>query len=183
MIMRLFTTKQIVSIDVATIQKAKDFAEKVVRTTNYSDSHQFDLNKIKDDHFISKIGEEAVRIIFEQLNRVVKGPDYAIYQEKQKSWDEDLYIDGVPLAVKTQKTTASARYGLSWTFQSSSYRKDPILTKPNAWVCFVECNDKNNFECTVYPPYQMQEIILREPKLDYLKGKKKVAYAQDLPIL
>jgi hypothetical protein len=182
--MRFFTTNQIVSIDVATIQKARDFAENVVKTTNYGDSNQFDLNKIKDDHFISKIGEEAVRIAFELSNKVVKGPDYAIYQQKQKSWDDDLYIDDIPLAVKTQKRTASERYGLSWTFQSSSYRKDPILTKPDAWVCFVECNDKNNsFECIVYPPYQMKEIILGEPKLDYLKGKKKVAYAQDLPTL
>lgn len=182
--MRIFTTKQIVSIDAATVQRAKSFAENVVKTTNYGDSNQFNLNKIKDDHFISKIGEEAVRIVFEQLNKHVKGPDYAIYQQKQKSWDDDLYIDNQPLAVKTQKRSASERYGLSWTFQASSFRKDPILTKPDAWVCFVECNDKDSsFECTVYPPYQMKELVLGEPKLDYLKGKKKVAYAKDLPKL
>lgn len=180
--MRDFFEKQQVDIDKATIQKAKEFAEKVVSTIDYGDSNQFDLNKIKDDHFISKIGEEAAKKVFESLGRSVKGPDYAIYKKNQKSWDDDLYIDNEGLAVKTQKRSAAERYGLSWTFQASSFRRDKILDKKDAWVCFVECNDKDNsFKCTVYPPYQMKELILGEPKLEHVKGKKKVAYASELP--
>jgi hypothetical protein len=91
-------------------------------TFNYEDSNQFNKEKIKQDHFISKLGEKAVRQSFEKFGKVVKGPDYTIYQQKQKSWKEDVYTDDFALAVKTQKKSAAIRYGLSWTFQSSSFR-------------------------------------------------------------
>jgi hypothetical protein len=46
------------------IQKARKFAADVVDTTNYSDSNQYSKQKINDDHFISKLGEEAARLAF-----------------------------------------------------------------------------------------------------------------------
>lgn len=182
--MRLFTKKQLVKIDAAHIKKARAFAAHVVGTVNYKDSNQSNLKKIEADHFVSKIGEEAVRKVFENLGRIVKGPDYEIYEMKKKSWDDDLYVDDVGLAVKTQKKSSADRYGLSWTFQASGYRTDPILKQPSSWVCFVLCDDRNpSLNCTVYPPLQMGELILGDPKLPHLKGKKKVAYAKDLPFL
>lgn len=164
------------------IEKARQFAKAVVETTNYSDSNQFSKQKITDDHFISKIGEEAVKIVFSNYG-MVKGPDYEIYQAKQKSWDEDLYINDLGLAVKTQKRTAALRYGLSWTFQAGSFRRDKILNNPEAWVCFVEYDDVNEGHlCYVYPSFQIKELKLRDPVLIKLKGHKKVAYASDFKI-
>jgi len=61
------------------------------------------MEKIIEDHFICKIGEEAVKIVFQNLAKKVMEPDYEIYQVKQKTWDEALKIDDVPIAVKTQK--------------------------------------------------------------------------------
>lgn len=180
MTMKLFTEPKTVKLSKDLIDLARKFAEEVVGTVNYRDSNQYNIAKIKNDHFVSKLGEEAVKLVFEAFDKKVIGPDYTIYRGKAKSWDEDLSIEGVPLAVKTQKKSAALRYGLSWTFQSSGYRTDPILKSPNSWVCFVECDDKNGYDCKVFPPYQVKELNFRDPKLAYLIGKKKVVYAEDL---
>ncbi|MDP1714786.1 MAG: hypothetical protein Q8L41_08575 [Anaerolineales bacterium] len=183
--MRYFVKVQTVVIDAGLVVKAKSFAKQVTPTIGspgggYRDTNQFNLQKIEKDHFVSKIGEEAVRIVFEQLGRRVQGPDYQIYKEKQKSWDSDLYIDGRGLAVKTQAASLAKKFGLSWTFQAGIYRKDPILNNLDAWVCFVEFNETTR-QCGVYPPYQIKELTFGEPKLDRLKGGKKVVYAESLP--
>ena len=185
--MRYFTTVQTAVLSPELIAKARDFAKLVTPTigspgSGYRDTNQFDLKKIENDHFVSKAGEEAVRIVFEKFGRQVKGPDYRIYEGKQKSWDSDLYIDGLGLAVKTQSTALSKRFGLSWTFQSGSQRRDPILSKPDAWVCFVEF-DPSNRQCRVFPPYQIKELTFGEPKLEKLKGSNKVVYVESLPAL
>ncbi|MEM9884885.1 MAG: hypothetical protein AAF849_03265 [Bacteroidota bacterium] len=159
--------------------KANNFAEEVVRTVNYKDSNQSNLAKIQQDHFVSKLGEEAVRQIYEQANWQVKGPDYTIYEGKRKSWEEDLFVDDIGLAVKTQKRTSADRYGLSWTFQCSERRKDPVLNHPLAWVCFVVFEDTTDKSCSVYPAMQIQELRFRPPKLKHLQNKKKVVYAED----
>jgi hypothetical protein len=179
--MKLFTYPQKVLIPPELIDLARDFAKKVVATVNYSDSNQSMIEKITDDHFVSKIGEEAVKSVFQKFGKSVIGPDYTIYDGKQKSWEEDLRIAGVPMAVKTQKKSAALKYGLSWTFQSSGFRDDPILNTPDAWVCLVESDDNNRYECRVFPPYRIKELIFKEPVLKRLKGKKKVIYARDLP--
>lgn len=180
--MHNFVEVQTVVVDKSLVVKAKDFAKKVSPTVGvpgkgYRDTHQLNLPKIEHDHFVSKLGEEAVRIVFEQLNRRVSGPDYRVYQGMQKSWDADLYIDGMGLAVKTQTVLSAKRFGLSWTFQAGAYRKDPILDHPEAWVCFVEV-DETTYRCRVYPPCQIRDLKFGEPKLDKLKGTKKVVYAE-----
>ncbi len=185
--MRHFVEVQTVVIGGDLVVKAKNFAKQVTPTigspgSGYRDTHQFNLQKIENDHFVSKVGEEAVRIVFEQFGRQVQGPDYQIYEGKQKSWDSDLYIDGIGVAVKTQGTSLAKKFGLSWTFQAGIYRKDPILNNLGAWVCFVEFNE-TTCQCRVYPPYQIKELTFGEPKLDKLKGSKKVVYAKSLPVI
>jgi len=185
--MRYFVSVQTIVIEPNLIVKAKGFARQVTPTigspgSGYRDTNQFNLQKIENDHFVSKVGEEAVRIVFEKCSRQVQGPNYQIYAGKQKSWDSDLYIDGFGLAVKTQATSLAKKFGLSWTFQAGTYRKDPILNNSNAWVCFVEFNETIR-QCRVYPPYQIKELKFGEPKLDKLKGTKKVVYAENLPII
>jgi hypothetical protein len=185
--MRFFTTVQVAALSAELVVKARDFARQVTPTIGspgggYRDTNQFDLRKIKNDHFVSKVGEEAVRVVFEKLGRQVQGPDYRVYEGKQKSWDSDLYVDGLGLAVKTQSVSLSKKFGLSWTFQSGAYRRDPILNTPDAWVCFVEFNEPIR-QCRVFPPYQIRELTFGEPKLEKLKGSKKVVYAGSLPPL
>ncbi len=178
--MKYYNSIQKVQVDQEAVEKALKFAKSVVSTTNYSDSHQESIEKITNDHFISKIGEEAVRIVFSRYTQV-QGPDYAIYHGKLKSWDDDLYINNAGLAVKTQKKSTADRFGLSWTFQCGFFRRDTILDNPEAWVVFVKYYDDKPHVCEVFPPFQMKELILGEPKLLKLKGSKKVVYADTFP--
>ncbi|GAB1429192.1 hypothetical protein MASR2M18_00220 [Ignavibacteria bacterium] len=182
--MRIFLTPQTIALDGGQITKARQFARAVISTVDYRDSEQYNLPKIELDHFISKIGEEAVRAVFSIFGADVSAPDYAIYIGKKKSWEDDMTVNGIGLAVKTQSKSAAERYGLSWTFQSSGLRRDPILMRPEAWVCFVECDNKSSdFICRVFPPYRIRELIFKSPKLSHLIGKKRVVYAADLPLL
>ncbi len=166
-----------IKIPESVVKKASSFADSVISTVDYSDSNQTRQRKIRDDHFISKIGEEAVYRCFKLFTDAVSKPDYKIYSGSKKSWESDLRVEDIPIAVKTQKKSSAEKYGLSWTFQDSPVRHDPILDEPEAWVCFVECDDTAEYKCTVYPPNQMMDLIFREPKLSHLKGKKKVIYA------
>jgi len=179
--MQYFQTIQQVIIEDNIIQKAKNFAAQVTATTNYADANQFSTTKISNDHFISKIGEEAVKQVLGKYATVV-GPDYTIYPGKMKSWADDLYVNGTGLAVKTQSRTMAQQFGLSWTFQAGPNRCDIILKKPDAWVAFAAYDDIKGNVCYVYPPFQMKELILGEPVLQKLKGFKKVVYAKTLPL-
>jgi hypothetical protein len=175
---RYFETVQDVRLSSLLIGRAKRFTRDVTSTTNYKDSRQSNIAKIEQDHFISKLGEEAVKLAFEKFGKAINGPDYTIYKSKQKTWEADLFVEGVPLAVKTQSTEAAKKYGLSWTFQAGSKRRDPVLKNPEAWVCFVELMSFSM--AAVYPPYQIKDLKFREPKLEKLKGSKLVVYAEDL---
>ena len=165
----------------AIISKAEKFANAVVDTVNYADSNQRNKAKIRNDHFISKIGEEAVCAAFRHLNQPINTPDYKIYNEKSKSWDADLMSNNTEIAVKTQASSQAKKYGTSWTFQASEKRFDPILNEPESWVCFVVCDDtKANYECFVYQPQQIKNLLFEAPILPHLKGKKQVVYARNL---
>ena len=179
--MSTFRTPQIVHLPPEAVARAKDFAEAVTDTVNYRDSNQTVKKKIHDDHFVSKLGEEAVRLVFEARNCIVEGPDYTIYDGKQKSWAADLKVNELDVAVKTQRRSAANRYGLSWTFQDSPERRDPILNMPDAWVCLVAYEDlKPGFECVVYPLRRIKQLIFEPPRLSHLAGKKKTVSMETL---
>jgi len=179
--MSTFRTPQIIHLSAEAIERAKAFANAVTDTVDYRDSNQMRKKKIQDDHFISKLGEEAVRMVFVARKCAVEGPDYAIYEKKQKSWVADLKINDLDVAVKTQRRSAANRYGLSWTFQDSPRRRDPILSMPEAWVCFVVYEDrKPDFECFVYPLRKVKQLIFEPPKLHHLAGKKRTVSMETL---
>ena len=179
--MPTFKDPQTVSLSAKAVARATAFAEAVTATVNYRDSNQTIQKKIRDDHFVSKLGEEAVRFVFEQRDCSVEGPDYTIYSGTQKSWDADLKINDLEVAVKTQRRSAAKRYGLSWTFQDSPERRDPILDTPEAWVCLVVFEDlKDGHECVVYPLRKIKRLIFEAPRLSKLVGKKQAVYLETL---
>jgi hypothetical protein len=179
--LKYYTSIQKVTLDKEIALAAWAFAKKVTPTTNYSDSNQLELKKIRTDHFISKLGEEATKNVLMQFG-TVRGPDYTIYPLDKKSWDDDLFFNDTGIAVKTQMRSAALKYSLSWTFQAGKFRKDLILERPDAWVIFVECDDTIPYDMYVYPPFQIKELTFEEPKLDHLKGHKKVVYAQTIKL-
>jgi len=183
--LRLFSVITPVILTEAVCQRARTFAQAVTPTVGqpghgYRDSSQNNLGKIHQDHYVSKIGEEAVKTVLRSCGATVLGPDYTVYAGHQKSWEADLEVNGIPLGVKTQTQEAAERFGLSWTFQWGQQRRDPVLLDPDAWVCFVLFAETLS-HCWVYPACQIQELTLAEPRLARLKGEKKVVYAQDLP--
>ena len=181
--MPTFKEPQIIHLSSEAAERATAFASAVVSTVNYRDSDQTIRHKIQDDHFVSKLGEEAVRLVFEQRDCTVAGPDYEIYSGKRKSWDADLKINDLDVAVKTQRRSAAKRYGLSWTFQDSPERRDPILDMPEAWVCLVVFEDlKDGYECVVYPLRKIKQLIFEAPRLGRLVEKKQAVYLETLQI-
>ncbi|MCC6286935.1 MAG: hypothetical protein IT249_03540 [Chitinophagaceae bacterium] len=184
--MRFYTTIQQITIPKAIAVKAWQFANAVNSTTDYSDTNQKDLKKIRLDHFVSKLGEEAVYAVLTKFGNITQ-PDYNIYTAEQKSWNDDLYFETTGIAVKTMLRSAANRFGLSWVFQSGAPRRDIILDKPEAWVFFVECDDtglhNKLYKLYVYPPYQVKELKFADPVLKKLVGHKLVVYANQLPIL
>ena len=179
--MSTFRTPQIVHLSSEAVSRARAFAEAVTETVNYRDSNQLRKQKIRDDHFVSKLGEEAACGVFTARHCIVEGPDYSVYTGKQKSWASDLKINNLEVAVKTQRRSAAKRYGLSWTFQDSPRRRDPILSLPEAWVCLVVYEDlKPDYECLVYPLRKIKQLIFEAPRLSKLVGKKQAVYLETL---
>jgi hypothetical protein len=179
--MATFRDSQTVHITPEAVARATAFAQVVTATVNYRDSNQTIKQKIQDDHFVSKLGEEAVKSVFEGRKCTVAGPDYQVYTGKGKSWDADLRINDLEVAVKTQRRSAAKRYGLSWTFQDSPERRDPILDMPEAWVCLVVFEDlKEGHECLVYPLRRIKQLIFEAPRLRKLVGKKQAVYLETL---
>ena len=179
--MSTFRTPQMIHLPREFVARAQAFADAVTDTVDYQDSNQTKKKKIRDDHFISKLGEEAVRLVFEARKCIVEGPDYSIYERQQKSWAADLKINAVEVAVKTQRRSAAKRYDLSWTFQDSPRRQDPILSMPEAWVCLVVYEDLNpHYECLVYPLRKIKQLIFEAPRLKRLVGKKQAVYLETL---
>lgn len=179
---RFYSTITKINLEPGIVNRAWQFAQKVISTVDYSDSNQHQTKKILDDHFVSKLGEEACKKVLLKY-AYVNGPDYTIYTGKQKSWEADLFVNDIGVAVKTQRRTNANKYSLSWTFQCSEKRRDIILDESNAWIIFVEYDDTQPYNCYVYPPYQVKELKFGEPKLLYLKASKKIIYAKDLRLI
>ena len=143
--MRYFVGVQTIVIEPCLIVKAKIFAKQVTPTigspgNGYRDTYQSNLKKIENDHFVSKVGEEAVRIVFEQCSRQVRGPDYQIYDGKQKSWDSDLYIDGFALAVKNTGDFISKKVWIVLDFpvRNLSQRSNPVQSECLGMFCRIQ---------------------------------------------
>lgn len=179
--MSTFRKPQTVHLPPGAVTRASAFADAVIQTVDYRDSRQTIKKKIRDDHFVSKVGEEAVRLVFEMRRCTVDGPDYTVYNRKQKSWVADLKVNTLEVAVKTQRRSTANRYDLSWTFQDSPERRDPILSTPDAWVCLVVYEDlRSDCECLVYPPRRIRQLIFEAPRLKRLIGKKQAVYLDTL---
>ncbi len=117
--MATFNTPQTIHLTSNAIERASAFADAVTATVNYRDSNQSIKEKIRDDHFVSKLGEEAVRLVFEERKCQVQGPDYNVYAGKGKSWEADLKVNGLDVAVSSQKTESALRLlrALGWSWE------------------------------------------------------------------
>jgi hypothetical protein len=175
--MRRFEEPQDVLLPAHLQLRAQTYAMAVRGTVNYADSNQT-TPKVRGDHQSGKLGEEAVRLVYQSFASAVEGPDYEVYTGRRKSWAADLKLDGAALHVKTQTTKAALLYGLSWMFQDSSTRSDSVLKTQDEWVAFVLL-DEEGARARVFPPQQMKSLRFSPPMLAHLQGKKAVVYARE----
>lgn len=173
------------------IVNIRKFAQDMVRTVDYSDSRQTDKNIIEKNIFIGKIGEESAYLHFQELGYVVKGPDYNIYDSKEKRWKCDLIIEDtennkgqlLEIHVMTQASSVAKYHGINWIIQAiDSGRKDPILDNSESLICLVECDDSTygTYPCIIHGPYKIGDIKLSDADGKY-KGIKKVIKKYNLP--
>jgi len=173
------------------VNLAKEFANRTIAKGmyDYSDSNQRDVEKIKLDFQTEKISEASVYTALGRLGYSVcnihkeNHPDYTIYDKPYvRLWEKNcIWIDEIRYKIKSQLSGQALRYGLSWTFQDGA-RRDPILDDKDAWVIFIECDEKYGYECRMYPPYQIKQLKFSDPYKAELKGSKKVVMADDLPV-
>lgn len=166
------------------IDKAWNFANKVVTTTDYSDSQQTDKEKKIKNFFIGKLGEEVVYGVLKDHNiqsfniTGKEGPDYSIYEQKQKRWNCDLYIKlydkYIGITIRTQASSIAKYFGVNWIIQSiKTGRYDPSQDNPDSLVCLVECDDSYRYyPCIVYPLYRMNELKISDIQGKYSESKR-----------
>lgn len=174
------------------IQKCTDFAEKSVSTSadKYARRNQFNVEKIKKDILIGKIGEQGAWNILSKVYADLSSPDYAIYDKKQKKYNPDM-IDsstGIKVACKTQDFQSSMLYGDSWVFQNNgSYDTDKEIFKKdldsNNLVTFISTNfakKTGEIRSIVKVDWLKQHNMFKPMKLKHLQNNKVAVYLEDL---
>lgn len=175
-------------------QKCWQFAEDCLKTNanRYAKRNQFDLEKIKKDICIGKLGELGVYQIYNQKFPQLSYPDFQIYESYQKSWDSDLKDPTFKLAVKTQSIESEIAFGSSWVFQfnnGKNYDCDKEVFKevdPNHFVTFVTVNlpkKSGIIKATLKIEDLHKKSLFKEMKKANLRGNKVAVYYEDLLLL
>ncbi len=130
----------------------KKFSEDFTATKKqvYANRSQYDLNKIYQDCYLSKLAEFAawkyltVNLANYPQYKPTKQPSLVLL--RRANWDADLYNDKYKFAVKSVTESTAKAFGLSWTFQQSKGH-DPILDIRDVMykVIFVEIYNENKF--------------------------------------
>lgn len=164
------------------------FAEKSVDSSvdHYEKRNQSNKANIKEQISIGKVGEFGAYFYLQGMISNISKPDLKIYNSENKSFDYDLKSDKYNVHVKSQLMTTAYEFGLSWTFQygnknsghfdshifNNDLNQHIILTlvHPTFVDVLSFCNVKVLHEYNLF----------KDPKVDKLKGIKKVIYYDDL---
>lgn len=165
------------------LKMCEAFADMVLKTNQYAYAkrNQTDLNKIRNDIILGKLGEWGVYFRYIDQRRLLEPPDMKIYPINKKSFDADLQWNLYSLHIKTQSIDSMNRFGLSWMFEA----KDPVLQMPNEYDIFVGCiatmgNKDNDPLVQIKCEIPFTEVIIGEPKLKKLNTKKCIYFKDQL---
>jgi hypothetical protein len=173
-----------ISISDDDLKKCQSFAKKVVKTNAdcYARRNQTDLDKIIDDITVGKIAEVAASKLLKARGMEYSEVDYEIYQTWGKSFDPDLYgwteRHEWKFHVKCMKKENAERWGLSWSFQV----QDHLVTDPNddEHIILCELIDYHTIDIKTVVKANTLFNCWADPKLNKLKGIKKVLYWETL---
>jgi hypothetical protein len=153
------------------IKLCEKFAEKCCLTNldEYKKRNQNNLDKIKKDIAIGKIGEIGVYyILLEKGIKNINFPDFKIYKKEKKSFDSDLKVGNYNLHIKTQTKKSSLLFEESWMFQ----KKDPVISNPTNYDFFIgNIYDEDNFELKLVLSKHVKLLKFDKPKLPTLSNK------------
>ena len=178
-------------IDPDMFDRATKFADSVISTNKnrYANRNQSNLNKIKKDIIIGKLGEELAYLhLFDQFPHITK-PDYTIYSASGKSWEPDLKTDILNIAVKSQDVMSGIYYGVSWIFQfnnNKNYDCDKEIFKnksKNQYVVLTSIDlrkEVGEIKAIVNVNWMHEKNLFKEPEVKILKGNKLAVYFEDM---
>lgn len=173
------------------VDRAIEFSEASVSSNanKYARRNQNDIEKIKQDIKIGRIGEEIVYLSLKDKFSDISKPDYTIYDAKDKSWDPDLKTNNIKIAVKSQDIRSDLQFGTSWVFQfnnNKSYDCDKEIfkeTNDNQYVAMVSLNvpkRQAEIKAIVKVSWLHEKKLFKDMKQEYLKGNKLAVYYEDL---
>lgn len=170
----------IIKISDSEYKKCLTFSKKVVDTNIdcYSRRNQNDKEKIVDDILTGKVAEIASEKLLTARGIEHSETDLNIYSVGGKSFDADLVgwteRHSWKFHVKCMKKENAERWGLSWSFQT----KDPLVTDPDddEHIILCEMLDYHTIDIKTVVRANTLFNCWSDPKLDKLKGIKKVLY-------
>ncbi len=168
---------------------AQHFANEVVSTVTgyYKNRGQSNIDNIKNQTFIGKIGEFGARSWL--LSQGYQCTDINLTVTYNKTFDADLILNkNIKCHVKSQDSESANRFGISWTFQFSGqgggHRDKEIFDKYDIEDRVVFCLVKSPvvYICAQVYVFQLHEMnLFGLPKKESLRGIKKVVYYDSIP--
>lgn len=152
------------------LAKCKEFSEVCAETNKYYASRgQANLEKIKSDIFVGKLGEWASYELLKSKGYEVSAPDMEI--TRKKSHDADLSTHLIKFSVKTQSLGSVRKYGMSWLMEKNSLKK----FKDHYVILCMQISDQ---EILVQNIVKFSDMLAvqGEPKLAYLTSKAAFYY-------
>lgn len=158
-------------------------------TDHYRSCRQNDADRVRQQIRDGKIGEHVVYHSIKRLG-TVSTPDLNHYGVGEKSWAADLNFRDpaekpYPIHVKTCEKATAETFGMSWCFAVNDKEIFGADRNPDAVVAFVyirinESPFRGQVMATV-PVERLHELqLFDDPKLEKLRGKKKVVYLSRL---
>ena len=168
-------------------QRCQDYAEAELAsvTTSRRQRGQRNVNRIKHQAAVGKMGELLACEYLRFFGHACTKPDFTIYSNANKSWDSDLYVGKHKVAVKTQDDASAYRYGQSWVFQRGGHagrgHTDPVI-KDEESLCMFVMLDLTKKLCAVHGPYSMRDLIplFKDPTVESLRYTKACLYWDDV---
>ena len=128
--------------------RVKDFSRKFAysKKSIYVKRNQFNLNKIYEDCYYSKLSEFAAYEFLCGYDAYKPDRPPLLELFRNPNWDADLENETYKFPIKSRRIEVVDRFGLSWTFQES-HGRDPILdmSDKNYKVIFVVCYSDTTF--------------------------------------
>lgn len=162
----------LIKLDKSIIESCEAFAEACAVTNKYYASRgQSNLEKIKNDIKVGKMGEWAAYQLLIDKGYEVAKPDHEIYTGSRKSHSADLEGSGFKFSVKTQTLDSVRKYGMSWLMEKNSIPK----FKEHFFILCLQISDNEILIQNLVPFADMTKNV-GAPRLSYLNTKAAFYY-------